>query len=291
MDSISQILDTLQLRSRIYLHESFCGNWKRAAPPMDHVAFHLVGRGNCWITPQGSKRRLPLQAGDLLVLPAHLAQRMEWDRATGPDDVSTTLICGRFELDGPGQAWLLQSLDQVQIIRLEAGGIGGPLFRLGQMLAEELAADRPGARAAVERLSDVLFIHVLRWLGQLPDLRPGTLKALCDARIGKALAAFHAAPERAWSVEALARQAAMSRSAFIKRMNAVAGVSPAHYLTGWRMQQARKLLATTGKPLTLIAQSCGYGSDAAFNRAFARAFGTTPARYRRDALRRKNIPT
>ncbi|HYH95141.1 helix-turn-helix transcriptional regulator [Hyalangium sp.] len=94
---------------------------------------------------------------------------------------------------------------------------------------------------------------------------------------------MHGDPSKDWTVESLARQVGMSRSAFSGLFTQVVGEGPLTYLTRWRMHRAAGWLR--GEPhlsVTEAAQRVGYESKAAFNRAFKRVLGTPPGAYRRE---------
>ncbi len=82
-------------------------------------------------------------------------------------------------------------------------------------------------------------------------------------------------------MEELSRTMGLSRSALADRFTRLIGMAPMHYLTNWRMQVARQQLRTTAASLAQVAQVVGYESEAAFSRAFKKAFGVAPATWRR----------
>ena len=148
-------------------------------------------------------------------------------------------------------------------------------------LIAEAAAPGAGNRAVLARLSESLFLEVLRW--QLRHAAHGDgnwLAALHDPQVGRVLGLMHALPERGWTTDALAREAAMSRAALGKRFTALVGESPIHYLASWRMHLARRLLRETTLGLAEVSGRVGYESEAAFSRAFRRAVGMPPAAWR-----------
>jgi AraC-like DNA-binding protein len=135
----------------------------------------------------------------------------------------------------------------------------------------------------ITRLADVLVIQAIRtWLESAP--RTGWLGALADPQIGRAIALVHRAPERDWSVAALAAEVAMSRSAFAARFTALVGEPAMAYVTRWRMHLALERL-TGGQTVARIAGDLGYRSEAAFSRAFTRVVGESPSAARRSGLR------
>ena len=150
-----------------------------------------------------------------------------------------------------------------------------------RFIAKKAAALRLGGETVIIRLADVLVIQALRaWLNIAPEAHLGWLAALRNPPIGTALALMHRAPERAWSVAALASAVAMSRSAFSARFTALTGQSAMQYLTHWRLQLARSHLQASQEALGQVAVRFGYHSEAAFCRAFKRLFGVSPGSLR-----------
>lgn len=59
-----------------------------------------------------------------------------------------------------------------------------------------------------------------------------------DPKLAIALRAMHERPAASWSSAQLAREVAMSRSAFFERFSQAVGVAPITYLLAWRMALA-----------------------------------------------------
>jgi len=133
------------------------------------------------------------------------------------------------------------------------------------------------------RLSELMFVDVIRrYLETLPLERQDWLAGLRDPYIGRALAHMHRDPARHWTLHALARKVAMSRSAFAEHFTRFVGTPPMQYLANWRMQiAASQLLGTTDSVMT-IANRIGYDSEAAFSRAFKKAVGVPPSEWRKS---------
>jgi AraC family transcriptional regulator, alkane utilization regulator len=160
-------------------------------------------------------------------------------------------------------------------------------------LISEAAAPGPGNRAVLARLAESLFVEVLRWqFRYAPQGHGGWLAGLHDPHVGRVLSLLHALPDRPWTVDELAKEAAISRPALAKRFVDVVGQSPIQYLAGWRMHMARHLLRESTLGIGEIAGRVGYDSEAAFNRAFHRIVGSPPATWRqaKDSSRHaKNV--
>jgi len=132
------------------------------------------------------------------------------------------------------------------------------------------------------KLSELLFVEALRrYIELLPEQQTGWLAGLRDRFVGRALALMHERPDREWTVEELAAAVGLSRSALAQRFTDFIGQPPMQYLTRWRLTVAAQRLRSEKVSLTRIAADSGYDSEAAFNRAFKRALGTTPAAWRR----------
>jgi AraC-like DNA-binding protein len=134
-----------------------------------------------------------------------------------------------------------------------------------------------------------MLVEVIRrYLAQLPAEQTGWLAGLRDAVVGRALTLLHEQPGLDWSLERLAREAGQSRSTLAERFSHFLGEPPMRYLTRWRMQLAARLLAEGSAKVSSVAREVGYESEAAFSRAFKKAAGVPPARWRErrgDALR------
>ena len=109
---------------------------------------------------------------------------------------------------------------------------------------------------------------------------PDTLKISTDdvpalRQLHSAIAAMHDEPSRPWTVDDLAEISAMSRGRFIVSFREVVGITPAAYLTTWRLTVGRRLLQR-GERVKRAATLVGFGSAAAFSRAYARAFRHAP---------------
>ena len=146
----------------------------------------------------------------------------------------------------------------------------------------ESSMSRPGAQSMLAKLSELMFVDALRcYVESMPPGGKGWLAAVRDVQVGRALALLHAKPDRAWTVDELAREAALSRSALADRFVALVGEPPMQYLTRWRLALAAQKLRADREPVARVAERSGYESQAAFSRAFKREFGMPPASWRR----------
>ena len=138
-----------------------------------------------------------------------------------------------------------------------------------------------GGQGVLGRLSELMFIDVVRrYLEGLPAERSDWLSGLRDPFVGRALASLHRNPARHWTIESLARNVGLSRSALAERFTQFVGQPPMQYLAQWRMQLAANHLLSGLDSVAVIANRVGYESEAAFSRAFKKAVGVPPATWR-----------
>ncbi len=167
-------------------------------------------------------------------------------------------------------------------LRSDGPDAGGEwLARTFRHAAEEAEARRPGSAVMLPRLAELMYVEVLRrYLRLLPAGQTGWLAATRDPQVGHALRLLHEKPGHRWTVPELARAVGLSRSALGKRFQDLVGQPPMRYLAGWRMNLAQQLLRQPELSIPQIAGRVGFDSDVAFHRAFKRAVGCPPARWR-----------
>jgi len=202
----------------------------------------------------------------------------------GGEGAETQLVCGSFRLERADAHPLLEFLPPLLHLRPAENAAAEWMEATLRFLARETREARPGTETIVSRLTDVLFVQVLRaWIETAPEGRGGWLGALRDRQIGAALAHLHRSPDRGWTNASLAEAVGMSRSRFAARFTALVGEPPLTYLSRWRLETAAGLLGDGALGLAEVAARVGYESEAAFSKAFRRRFGTPPGAYRRRA--------
>ena len=158
---------------------------------------------------------------------------------------------------------------------------GGWLEAILRRMVTESALERPGQRVALSRLTEVLFVEVLRsWIASLSPGQGGWLGAISDPHIGPALKLIHENPERPWTLSDLGHRVGLGRSVFSARFTKLVGQSMHRYVIERRMAEAAFLLETSDEPIARIASRVGYETAAAFSKLFHRHHGLSPGRYR-----------
>ncbi|MFG2090665.1 MULTISPECIES: AraC family transcriptional regulator [unclassified Spirillospora] len=298
-DRPADLLD--ELLAPLRLEGVFVSRWEARAPwgfrgdQERNAILHYVRSGECAITMPGSSEPVMLGPGELAVFPygtAHeLADRP--GRATTPLDLmlpgrpagSTTevrvdgpggvtdLLCGGLHYDEAAMSPLYRSLPEIIVLDREV--LAGEPLLSGTL---EGLTERYGGLAAL-RAFELVFVLALRVaLERVGGMPP----ALRDPAVGRALLAIQTRYAEPWTLESLAREARMSRSAFAAAFTRLVGEAPARHLAGRRMREAARLLAETATPLAAIPELVGYRSSVGFHLAFRRHSGVPPGEYRRS---------
>lgn len=277
-DPLSATLRLLRPSGSLSTHFEAAGDWSLRFGGYEHVKFGIVRRGRCFVGAQ------PIEAGECYVLssggPYVLSSDPDlppedgdarWRRAVRDGalrigaDPDVVLDGGTLRFDPGVVELLLDVLPPVLVVRDDAA----------RAIVEQLAAetDQPGADLVREHLAQVLFVRMLRTVE-----RPGWLHALTDPAVGAALRRIHADPEGTWSVEALATDVHLSRSAFATRFTRLVGLSPAAYGKRWRIHRAAADLREPGATVGAVGRRYGYASHSSFSHAYKDVMGAAPSR-------------
>ena len=299
---LDDVLDVLRVRGSLSGYIRAHAPWGLTVPPVSGAAFHAVAVGGLWLRMPGRPAR-ELLAGDLVLLPTgaeHIiasdpsAATRPWDRAAKAKALdasgeivlkgtgrSTHVICAWYDYDHDVSHPLLSLLPRALVLSGHDAVETSPLQATLRLLRHELAAGAAGSATVIARLIDVLFVHVMReWITRQHDHGASWLGALRDPSIGRALTLMHSSPAAPWTLASLAREANVSRATLTRRFSALVGEAPLAYLTRWRMDLAARDLRETDHAVSAIAHRVGYASEFAFSRAFSRARGQPPGRYR-----------
>jgi AraC family transcriptional regulator len=153
------------------------------------------------------------------------------------------------------------------------------------LLMEEAEGRCPHGPSYFEGLAHALAVSMLSAVRNQP--RAGRRPWAVPPGIHRAVQSLETDFARDLSLAELAAQAQLSRSHFVQAFRQRTGHAPHQYLLRVRLSHARKLLAQEDQELSLseIAAACGFSDQAHLSRHFRRAFGTTPAAFRRRQRR------
>jgi AraC-like DNA-binding protein len=322
VDVLSDVLRTIRLTGALFFPLEASSPWADDVPAAtalvpfilpgaQHVvSYHIVSEGTCWVA-LADDEAVRLDAGDIIVIPhgdayvmssaprlrsalpsevvlkffhqmaAGSAPPLVVEGGGGPDHAN--LVCGFLGCDIRPFNPVLETLPR--LIHLRTATETPARDRLAPLIDFAVAESRQrraGAQSVLLRLSEVLFIEVIRrYLDALSAERTGWLAGLRDPIVGQALALVHARPTDSWTLERLAHDAGVSRSTLADRFTHVVGQPPMRYLARWRMQLAGRLLVDSSAKVSAVAFDVGYQSEAAFSRAFKETVGVSPATWRR----------
>lgn len=310
MDLLSDILALLEVQGTLYFRTSFSPRWGVKVPAFGNVArFHHVRRGGCWFSVAGVKGERRLKQGDLVIIPhgrehvlmdspgapvRHVDQIVKDSGFTGKgvlvyggnEDLEreTQLVCGHFAFAPDATHPLLEALPPFIHIR-DAGDLSNQWLDVTLRLLGSVAGkDIPGNNLIALKLAEAICVQAIRAHLASGETDQVVFRALRDRHISQALQAIHEDCRKPWTLESMASAAGLSRTVFAERFRELMGMTPMQYLTLWRMQKARRLLAQSNQPLVRVAEQSGYLSEAAFARAFKHHFAKGPGAYRREHL-------
>ncbi|HEY0777712.1 MAG TPA: AraC family transcriptional regulator [Gemmatirosa sp.] len=300
IDPLAEVVTLLQPRAPSSKLVSGAGPWVVRRAEAGRPFYGAVLEGTCRLAADG-REPLVLEPGDFVLIPsafdftvssydasnlepptdarahAHVVMpdgEVRHGDPTGPPDVR--LLVGYCVFASPDARLLVSLLPQLVHVRGERR-----LATLVALVREESLGGRPARDVILAHLLEVLLIEALRSTAGTAA-PPGLVRGLADAPLAAAIRRMHEHPTRAWTVAELAREAALSRSAFFGRFQHAVGVAPMAYLLAWRMALAKDLLRRQGVGVAEVAARVGYGSASSFSVAFARHVGAPPTHYARQ---------
>jgi AraC-like DNA-binding protein len=317
MDVLSEILSAIRLEGALFFNAEFSAPWCLSSsgsvgvrpflPSKDaHViVFHFLTEGRAYASlPDGE--RVELNEGDIVVFPRgdshllgngfpqkpvdsfstfakNLKDGLKAVRFGGGGEV-TRFVCGYMACDPQLCSMFLKWLPQILRVPVAEGPSGKWIENSIRFSVDGWSAGSDAGRSlVVGKLSEVLFVETLRrYISTMPPDQTGWFAGMRDEGVAKALAVLHHDPARQWTVESLAKQAGLSRTRLAERFQKYLQMSPIAYLTEWRMLLGAEELRKTRKSVAEVALDAGYNSEAAFSRAFKRAFHLPPAQFRHD---------
>ena len=293
-------------------------------PGVEHLMpFHGVASGSCWAAIHG-EQPLRLEEGDIVLFPQgdpHVMSSAPGLRAKVADPgiyftprpaqlpfalslnahgettarlegggcTQATLVCGFLGCDAKPFNPLLASMPRMLRMPGVVRGDSSWIASFLRSVVEESNRKRPGGEAVLERMTEMLFVEILRrYVDTLPPDQTGWLAGMRDPGVGRALALMHQRPAETWTLERLGEEAALSRSTLHERFVHFIGQPPMQYLAQWRMQLATAWLRDTDAKVIDVALEVGYENEAAFSRAFKRAVGQSPGAWRRARRARRD---
>ena len=323
MDVLSDVLKVVRLDGALFFHGEFSAQWCFKSSESAAISaclsfsaghliiFHFLTEGRAYAKLEDGTRE-ELTAGDIVVFPhgdAHFigngpaVKPVDSFKTFGPNLMEgvkvaryggggelTRFVCGFLACEPRlSQVFLagLPSILKVHVVNEPSGQWLENSIRYSVSQMSGASGLDDGAGVVLAKLSEVLFMETLRrYINALPPGQTGWLAGARDPFIGQALALLHKEPAHPWTVEDLARRVGLSRTRFADRFRHFLGEPPMAYLARWRVKLGAELLRSTEDSVAEVAAAVGYGSEAAFNRAFKRELDCPPAQWRR----KRNAP-
>jgi len=304
-DPLGEALHVLHMNGVFYTRSELTAPWGLTLPSVqDCLMFHVVTSGSGWIVVKGEEPRL-LKPGQFALVPRGQGHQLLSEQGAAAIDLldlprekvseryeilrhgnggeMTTLICGAVDFQHPAAHHLISLLPGLMCIDTWHSPQMEWFQSTLRLMTSEADEMRPGGETMITRLADILVIQAIRsWMSDNPAAQTGWLGALQDKQIGRAILAIQREPDHEWTVELLADEVAMSRSAFAARFTKLIGETPMKYLLNWRMNVALTWLKERELTVAELACRLGYQSEAAFSRAFKRAIGVSPGQVSRN---------
>jgi AraC-like DNA-binding protein len=318
MDVLSEVLKVVRLEGALFFNAEFSAPWclktsrssaiaPYLSPGAGHlILYHFLTEGRAYVTVSDGRheRREELAAGDIVIFPhgdAHflgngspvtpveslhafaenLTHGLKLVRFGGGGEI-TRFVCGFMACEPRMSQVFLAGLPPMLKVQVAQEPAGQWLEHSIRFSVDQMNESYAGSGLVLAKLSEVLFVETLRrYITALPPDRIGWLAGARDPIIGQALALLHKEPAQPWTLPNLARRVGLSRTRLAERFRHFLGESPMAYLAQWRLKLGAEILQSTGDSVAEVAAMVGYGSEAAFNRAFKREFDCPPAQFRR----------
>src|SRR5215472_2600389 len=316
VDVLSEVLSAVRLEGALFFNAEFSAPWCFSSSPSaakehflshgakHHIIYHFLTEGRAYARLPGGPRQ-ELSAGDIVIVPhgdTHLvgngapvrpmdsfrtfaknvAQGLKLVRFGGGGEL-TRFVCGYLSCEQRLSEVFLAGLPRILRVHAAKEPSGQWLEQSIRFSVDKANGSHAGSGLVLSKLSEVLFVETLRrYINMLPSHEIGWLSGARDPVIGQALALLHKEPAQPWTVANLAKRVGQSRTRLAERFRHFLEESPMAYLTKWRLKLAAEILRTTEDSVAAIAAEVGYGSEAAFNRAFKRDFDCPPAQFRRS---------
>lgn len=314
MDILSKLLYLMPVTGKLETRCHFSPPWclEYAASGPDEIPYHILLRGSAHVD-DGSHPITVMQAGDILLIPSGVPHLL-YEKGDGPVNVKSmrcvkglqirtnstdllpvNMLCGKFILPASHKTLFEKTLPKQLVIRRQSNNLSNNpdideeisstrLARLVNLMHEEALEQGPASQQLMHHLSGALFCVVMR-LACSSDAPPtGILRLSQRPRLEPAFNAIFEDYAKPWTSDELAALCLMSRATFARQFTEAAGKSASELLIDIRMTKASKQLAETSDSIATVAQDSGYKSDAAFQKAFKRHTGITPAQWRAMSL-------
>ncbi len=272
-DRLEALFNRFSVRASLFRAGSVCGV-NTFSPQNGSAQLHLIKSGKAEIV-HPNNQKITVTEPSLLLYPRPMQRKITCD-----DEKGIELVCANLHFDGGANNPIASALPPFLCLPLHS--LQGAESMLAQLF-EEAFGQRCGRQALINRLFEIVLVLVLRHAMESGKIDSGMLAGMSHPKLRKALVAMHEKPADNWTLASLAAAAGMSRSVFAEEFRSSMGCTAGNYLQSWRIQLAQHALRKGGS-IKLIAIEVGYGSEAAFSRAFKTSTGLTPHVWRANEV-------
>lgn len=310
MDLLSDILQDAGLRRRMLGLRAVSPQVALRFPCDKSIGLHVVLRGPVHLHAPSLAEPLALAAGDvafmargsdhaLSVGPSLAGLRLQTMGAMGQamgeaqcpvPEGDSVVVGGAYQLWSTPLHPFFAELPPWTVLRAHQRPRLGPLALAAGLMEQEIRAAEAGTDTIVQALLDMIFTYALREMAaERGHAGHGWSHAVQNPQVRRALTLMHERSAHPWTLEELAQQAGLSRTALAERFRHAMGDTPLNHLRLMRMQRAMRLLAETDHKLEAVAAEVGYQDAFSFSKVFKRTVGVSPKEFRqRDAADRVN---
>lgn len=297
-DVLGDVLETLRFRGSVFFRSELAAPWGMSLAPAGIPRFHIAFSGDCFVGTQGEEG-VKVQEMDVIMLPTgrshwiadQVGRRLIPSERAGEacelgnplfqrGDITNRLMCGLVHYDQEASHPILDSLpEMLHFPQLEPNG---SIWRTAELIETEIQRTQNNHGPIVDRLTEVLFLQLLKHYVEGSDDATGFISALRDRRVHRALTFIHQNPGYDWSLSSLSEQVGMSRATLVRRFQDAVDMAPMTYIASWRIMKAYNLVKYTSDTLEQVALSVGFRSARTLAKAFQRHYGLTPSEFRRS---------
>jgi AraC-like DNA-binding protein len=269
MDRLSLILERLSITAGVFFSGEMCGvsSFDSASKREGHI--HLLKSGRVDLIAKHNEV-ISIDKPSLIFYPrpeSHQLRALESDNAK--------IVCASIQYGADTSNPLTNALPDMIVLEIEEDGY---IASAAQGLFEEAFSNREGKQLLVNKLAEVVLIHLLRLIVEKGEKSSGLLAGLAHKQLSHVLLNIHQAPQQHWTLDTMSQLAFMSRSKFAEEFKKVVGQTPGDYLIDWRISMAQNEMKK-GKPIAVVANEVGYENTSALSKAFRRKIGQSPTEW------------
>ena len=309
MDLLTDIFRQAGLRRRLLDQRQLVGATALQFPCDRSMGLHVVTAGQVYLHAPSLPEPLCLQAGDMAVMArgcVHTVSTHEdmgavrtvalahaWplpEKGASDTALQNALISGAYQFwHTPVHPFFAEMPDWL-VLRAQDGPYSNAMAHSMKLLQQELALREQGSETLVYGLLDVIFVLLMREMLQRQGARTSCWShGIQDPLVMKAVQAMHDDCARAWTLDALAQHAGLSRTSLAERFRESMGNTPLNYLRTVRMQKAMAALSESERSLEQIAREVGYTDAFSFSKVFKRTVGLAPRDFRRQDAQDRSL--